>query len=197
MGKSYKEKKARAKKAKVKAEAIAEATPETLPSETMQEPAPEATPAEPEQYAPVTGTLDAAPQEPDCPDCPPPVAPRRVNWFEYKLAQIKRFFDHNMPRIVWPNDEVDVRLVFTGDRESLFALPEWYGDVTEWYGDVTEGKDMTEFGSVKAAIALGESGIHFDTGVGFHGSDWFLDYSLRGPLRVKFIRKTKNPMRRM
>lgn len=208
MGKSYKEKKARAKKAKVEVTEViepsstpvvtlepgvtyqiggGEISPKTEPEFILQAGTAEAEYAAKVEaaYPPVTGTWD------DYTNCTvPQQEPRRAGFFERGFDRLKRWFDLNMPRIVWPNDEVDVRLTFTSDSETLYSIP-------QWYDDVTKPAEAREFGSVKAAIALGESGVHFDTGTGFYGSDWFLDQSLRGPLRVKFVRKTKNTLARM
>ena len=62
------------------------------------------------------------------------------------------------------------------------------------------GKALKQFNSPnslnKAKQHLNEIGITFDSGMGFDGRDWEWDYSLEGPISVRFKRRAANPERR-
>lgn len=85
-----------------------------------------------------------------------------------------------LPQLVWEGDEVDVRLVFTDDTINQ----------TDPVGGLFSG------GLFEIEERMRKMGISFDRGQGFDGRDWELDWSLHGPLRVKFRRRTLHPERR-
>jgi hypothetical protein len=78
-----------------------------------------------------------------------------------------------IPRLVWLGDEVDVQVTFSehglGTGGNLFEIEQKLHD---W-------------------------GIGFDAGAGFEGRDWEWDFSLRGPIRVKFRGRCKTKERRL
>ena len=79
------------------------------------------------------------------------------------------------PRLVWYGDEIDVRVTFKGIG-------------------VLGGGFEQEF---DADRLFRDMGINFDTGCGCHGRDWEWDWSLRGPISVKFRGRAKHPERRI
>lgn len=86
------------------------------------------------------------------------------------------------PYLVWRGDEIDVKVTMTA-----FKLNE-------------EGDPIEQLGSgpvYEIQEQLREIGINFDVGMGLHGRDWEWDYSLSGPINVKFKCKAKKPERRM
>lgn len=92
-------------------------------------------------------------------------------WFKARLwfARAWTWLHRKLPRLVWYNQEVDVELAFTTlDLERMAAINE-------------------------AFDALKKSGLEFDNSLGVV---WHLDYSLKGPLRIKFIGHAKKPLKR-
>lgn len=87
-----------------------------------------------------------------------------------------------LPRLVWYDDEVDVTVTFTADQLPVGlsnhddALRELFG------GPIAEIESQ-----------LRRLGVEFDKGVGFSGRDWEWDWSLRGPISVRFRSRAKNP----
>ena len=82
-----------------------------------------------------------------------------------------------LPRLVWLDDEVDVVVILSQDKlnperafEQLFSGA--FHDVERIMRDM---------------------GITFDTGVGPNGRDWQWDWSLRGPISIRFCGRAKNP----
>lgn len=118
---------------------------------------------------------------------PGPVAvtqrPERPEWWRklrLRLLLVRVRLKRLIPRLVWYGDEVDVVVSFTEDRinqnDPLGSL---------WRGRLPE-----------IERALSEIGVRFDTGLGLNGRDWEWDYSLRGPISVKFKRRAAQPGRR-
>lgn len=105
---------------------------------------------------------------------------RRALWrVEYWWHQIAR----KLPRLVWPGDEVDIRITF---KENPLRA----GTMDHAYQDLHRGTFY------KCQELLNEVGITFDTGMGPNGRDWEWDYSLSGPVAVKFVGRSKRPERR-
>lgn len=91
-----------------------------------------------------------------------------------RLSRLKRF----IPRLVWPGDEVDVVITFTENKLQQDANPLrqlWQGALPQ------------------IEMQLAEIGVEFDKGLGPDGRDWEWDWSLRGPVRVKFRSRAKRP----
>lgn len=84
------------------------------------------------------------------------------------------------PRLVWPGDEIDVGVTFTD--ETL--------DPSDPHRSLFSGR-MAE---VEAALL--EAGIKFDRGIGLGGRDWEWDWSLSGPISVRFRCLAKKPENR-
>lgn len=82
-----------------------------------------------------------------------------------KLWQaLRRWSARNIPNIVWRRQQVEVGISFDlnkVDRKDLFEIER----------------------------LLSKNGIHFDTGAGCGNRDWEWDFSLRGPVEVRFKRK--------
>jgi hypothetical protein len=99
------------------------------------------------------------------------------------VSRIKTWFTINisrkLPRLVWYGDELDVRVTFSQDPidQSMSA--------DELFDGLTSG------GLYEAQSSLNGMGVSFDVGMGENGRDWEWDYSLEGPISVKFCGKTK------
>lgn len=95
-----------------------------------------------------------------------------------RLVQLRRRY---VPMLVWHNDEVDVVVTF---KEDILRA-----------ADI--GEAMAQFASpgslYEAKRHLNEIGISFDSGIGMEGRDWEWDWSLRGPISVRFRRRAKRP----
>lgn len=89
-----------------------------------------------------------------------------------------------LPRLVWLDDELDVVVSFTD-----FRLPD---DL-----DVN-GASSALFAGTAHEIEqrLRQIGIGFDRGMGSHGRDWEWDWSLTGPISVRFRGRASAPERR-
>ena len=86
-----------------------------------------------------------------------------------------------LPRLVWIGDEIDVRIVFPEDP--IIEENEFGGLFIGGFYDIEE--------------RLREMGISFDRGCGRDGRDWEWDYSLTGPISVKFKGRSQKPEKRM
>lgn len=96
-------------------------------------------------------------------------------WWQQQLRKIAAWMRmlrrKYLPYLVWEGDEIDVGVTLKG----LGAIGGNPSQVWE------------------AQRALNEMGISFDTGSGLHGRDWEWDWSLKGPISVRFRRRAKNP----
>lgn len=104
---------------------------------------------------------------------------RRVQYWLIRLR--KRY----IPYLEWWGQEINVRAVFKEDRlpKNLFIKdPE----------DAMKYLNRGCLSEVERHLA--EIGITFDRGMGCGGRDWELDWSLQGPLNIKFTGpcRTKN-----
>lgn len=105
---------------------------------------------------------------------------REMTPTEQIFSNIKSFFVRlrkKLPYLIWYNDELDVCVTFHEDKlrqddplRSLFG------------GHLHQAEKL-----------LNEVGIEFDHGIGFRGRDWEWDWSLRGPISIKFRNKAKKP----
>ena len=95
------------------------------------------------------------------------------------LKRVNRLF----PRLVWYGQEVDVILTFV-EHDPLSDF------IDQVPNQVSNNDNLYEVEKL-----LQDMNIRFDVGYGSRGAlrgrDWFLDYSLRGPLRVKFVGHTE------
>ncbi len=90
-----------------------------------------------------------------------------------------------IPRLVWIGQEVDVTITFTQDP----LIPIEF-DPEKPFGSLFDGElaDMRQ--------RLARMGITFDTGQGPGGRDWEWDWSLKGPVNVRFRGAAKHAERR-
>jgi len=86
-----------------------------------------------------------------------------------------------LPRLVWLGDEIDVVVTLTEDK--LFQ--------PDPVGALFSG------GFYEIEKQLRDKGILFDTGMGAGGRDWEWDFSLRGPISVRFKGRAAKPERRV
>lgn len=110
-------------------------------------------------------------------------------WFDLLVFRVKDWWWHSIgrrvPRLVWPGDEVDVRITFSEAR----LRPE-SGDLEAVLRQLNTGR-MAEIEAM-----LNEIGVEFDRGRGLHGTDWEFDWSLRGPINVRFLGRAKHREKR-
>ncbi len=85
-----------------------------------------------------------------------------------------------IPRLVWVGDEVDVTVTFTQDPLD----PD----------DPIAGLYSGGFAEIEKQLR--HMGIKFDTGQGFNGRDWEWDWSLSGPINVRFRGCAREPGKR-
>jgi hypothetical protein len=89
-----------------------------------------------------------------------------------------------LPYLVWWNDEVDVTVTFSQHR-----LPD--GATLDEAVSYLYRSRMAEI-----ETSLAEIGISFDRGGGYDGRDWEWDWSLKGPISVRFRHRATKPERR-
>lgn len=118
---------------------------------------------------------------------------RMMTPWEMLLSRIDGIFTRlrrRLPYLVWYGDELDVRVIFTADK-----LPPIEGKSL----DAVLGEAIAEYqGSplVETESALRRLGVSFDTGMGSEGRDWEWDWSLRGPISVRFKSRATSPQHR-
>lgn len=100
---------------------------------------------------------------------------------KFKCSLLKHRILKRIPTLVWYGQEVDVTITFT-----THGLDD-NSDTKQAFGQFFSG-DLYEIEK-----KLRELGITFDTGAGFGGRDWEWDWSLKGPVRVKFRSRAKKP----
>jgi hypothetical protein len=107
--------------------------------------------------------------------------PMRAAWERIKHEVWHWRLRRWLPRLVWLGDEVDVTITFSEDtirQDDPFA-------------------GLFSGGLYDIQKRLCEMGVTFDTGCGCEGRDWEFDWSLEGPVRVKFRGRARNPEHRM
>lgn len=89
-----------------------------------------------------------------------------------------------LPYLVWYGDELDVGVTLSQDKLTEQSM---------------EGA-FRQFNSgafVEIEKIFSEMGIGFDKGLGCEGRDWEWDWSLQGPISVRFRSRATKPERRM
>lgn len=101
----------------------------------------------------------------------------RAKWERVKLEVWHWRFKRWLPRLVWLNDELDVVVTLSQDKLN----PE-------------DGLEQLFRGAFfEAEKIFLEMGITFDTGMGCYGRDWQWDWSLKGPINVRYRGRAKHP----
>lgn len=88
-----------------------------------------------------------------------------------------------LPYLVWWNDELDVGVCLSQDKLDT--------------GNPEPLKQLFGGAFYDAEKIFREMGISFDTGMGPDGRDWEWDFSLKGPISVRFHGRAKHPEKRM
>lgn len=89
-----------------------------------------------------------------------------------------------LPRLIWVGDEVDVCITFLEDPLQHNVSPD----------SALAGLDSGGLAEIESQLR--HMGITFDRSQGFGGRDWEWDWSLKGPVRVKFRSKAREPQER-
>lgn len=104
-------------------------------------------------------------------------------WWRYHILR-------RVPTLVWDGDEIDVRVTFREARLPDFKITE------DGHGFEAALQYLNKGQLAQVERLLGEIGIDFDKGGGPGGRDWEWDYSLAGPISVRFRRRAAKPERR-
>jgi hypothetical protein len=96
-----------------------------------------------------------------------------------------------LPVIVWRGQQVDVRVTFSEAKIPEFAFSPEAGFPAGALAYLNKGH------LAEVERALGEIGVGFDKGGGPDGRDWEWDYSLSGPISVRFVGRARKPERRL
>lgn len=113
-----------------------------------------------------------------------PITMRR---FRAQISRLRRRF---IPYLVWHGQEIDARLIWKEARLQPLQFRS-IGDMAAYAAKNLNTGRMAEIEKM-----LSEIGVSFDKGAGPGGRDWELDWSLNGPLSVKFMRPCKTPEKR-
>ena len=100
--------------------------------------------------------------------------------WRHRIAIWFRRVGRRIPRLVWHGDEIDAVVTFSQDTLD----PD----------DPMRG--LFSGGLFEIEKQLRHMGITFDTGQGCDGRDWEWDWSLSGPISLRFQGRAKNPERR-
>lgn len=96
-------------------------------------------------------------------------------------SKIARWFylyiSRRIPRLVWINDEIDIRITFFEDQ----------------INQTDPMRGLFSGGLFEIEKQLHHMGIRFDTGQGLGGRDWEWDWALSGPVSVVFKGLAKKP----
>lgn len=115
----------------------------------------------------------------------PAAVVREMTKREQLISRIKSYWvrlRRKLPYIVWYDDELDVTVTLTKDKLD----PDKDGMRQLFSGAFSDAERIFH-----------EMGISFDTGMGCAGRDWEWDWSLNGPISVRFrARATKPELRR-
>jgi hypothetical protein len=90
-----------------------------------------------------------------------------------------------IPRLVWLDDEIDVRITLMQDK-----LPQVKFKPGE---EAAALKPLFSGAFAEMEQTFQELGINFDSGMGREGREWEWDWSLSGPISVRFRGRAKRP----
>lgn len=115
-----------------------------------------------------------------------PIAHEMTRWeagisaAKYWLIRQRR----KLPYLVWYGDELDVGVTLSQDKLTA---------------DSMEGafKQFNSGAFVEIEKIFSEMGIGFDKGLGLDGRDWEWDWSLQGPISIRFRSRATKPERRL
>lgn len=102
--------------------------------------------------------------------CQPACVAREMSWLRQRINDARIWLYRHTPRLVWPFQEIEATI---GLRLST----------KDQFNKLAEVERL-----------LSELGVAFDTGYGFGQRDWEWDWSLRGPVHVRFVRARKKPI---
>ena len=101
------------------------------------------------------------------PGCRMKKEPRWKTWLRWQRSRIRKFIAWHTPRIAFFGQEIEARIWFDLDKIDFEKLRQ-------------------------VERLLFEMGVYFDTGTGCGKRDWFVDFSLRGPMHIYYKRPRKN-----
>ena len=121
-------------------------------------------------------------------DSPPTTAciGREMTRWEQIRSNIKYWYirlRRKLPYLVWWNDELDVTVTLSQDKLDPTAPNPF--------------KSLFGGAFYEVEKIFREMGISFDTGMGCEGRDWEWDFSLKGPISIRFRSRAQKPERRM
>lgn len=123
-----------------------------------------------------------------------PVLQTEMTPWQQRISRLRWWWTHyrrrHLPYLVWYNDELDVVVTFKDDK--LYAGS--FDNEQEAMGAAVGQFARGVLPYVKQQ--LNEIGIEFDSGLGLNGRDWEWDWSLRGPISVRFRGRAAKPERR-
>jgi hypothetical protein len=105
---------------------------------------------------------------------------RAISAIKYRLIRFRR----KLPYLVWWNDELDVCVTLSQDKL-----------VADDIGGAFRALNCGIYADIERKFS--EAGIDFDKGMGTEGRDWELDWSLKGPISIRFHGRASRPDRRM
>jgi hypothetical protein len=95
---------------------------------------------------------------------------------KYRLMRLRR----KLPYLVWYGDELDVGVTLSQDKLTADSLDGAF-------------RQFNSCAFVEIEKIFSEMGIGFDKGLGCDGRDWEWDWSLKGPISVRFRSRATKP----
>lgn len=100
----------------------------------------------------------------------------------HKISVFMMRIRHKFPYLIWRDEEIDVRITLSQDKLDPNGDP-----FKQLFGGA--------FSEIEKTFL--EMGISFDVGMGECGRDWEWDWSLKGPISVRFRNRATKPEIRM
>jgi len=104
-----------------------------------------------------------------------------ISAIKYRAIRLRR----RLPYLVWWNDELDVTVTLSQDKLPMVELP------ADRMGEALRPLFSGAFAEIERTFL--EMGITFDTGMGGDGRDWEWDWSLKGPISIRFRSRCQRP----
>ena len=130
---------------------------------------------------------DGGPAFPKALDPYPHVVAREMTRWESVVLSVKYWAvrqRRRLPYLVWYGDELDVGVTLSQDKLTANTLEGAF-------------QQFNNGAFVEIEKIFSEMGIGFDKGLGCDGRDWEWDWSLKGPISVRFRSRATKPDQRM
>ncbi len=132
-------------------------------------------------------------QIPNDPSIGQPTVAGEMPWWRIILSRLYYWglrLRRRLPYLVWYGNELDVVVTLAQDKLQPIEMRPGE-DPAKAFRQLFSGA----FAEIERTFR--EMGIEFDTGMGLDGRDWEWDWSLKGPISVRFKARATKPELRM